>query len=167
MRPEGWFHRVVDPPRGVRRLAAEDLHVTVAFLGRCGEERARAAFALAPRFVLEDRVIGLGPVVAMGKSAIATLVVEGAPGIRRGTLACRDAMTDAAGAPPERRPPRPHLTLARLERQAGAAERQAAMRWAAGLDISGARPDIDRLALYASHPDPGEVRYRILDSLGL
>lgn len=42
-----WFQTLPEPPANVRPFAAEDLHVSVAFLGRVEAEQASAAFELA------------------------------------------------------------------------------------------------------------------------
>jgi 2'-5' RNA ligase len=150
--PGTWFERVSDPPRGVRLFHPEDLHITVAFLGPVGEERARRAFAWVTRWPTPPLLVQLGAVVPMGRktrpSALSAVLEQGAESAAAGILAVRDAMADAAEVPRETRPALPHVTLARPGRNAEAGQRQLAMSWAASLDLGAPRIYLSELALY-------------------
>ncbi len=61
----------------------------------------------------------------------------------------RAPMLEAAGTAPDTRPPRPHLTLARVRRRAPAPERRAAIAWASGLVLPAALLRFEELVLYA------------------
>lgn len=164
--PHHWFHAIERPPVGCALLDGEDLHSTVAFFGRSGEARAHRAFdALEERLGREPfdpPMVSLGRVVPMGSprswSALSALLDEGRQVVESFLLKHRDALADAAGAARDLRPPRAHVTLARLSRRASAVERQAASAWARGLVLE-ARFRLGRIALYTSASESGR-RYR-------
>src|SRR5688572_3648888 len=62
-----WFAPLVaDAPAHVRVFHPDDLHLTVAFLGRAGPDRARAAWAVAEGVRAQPFVARLGALKAMG-----------------------------------------------------------------------------------------------------
>jgi RNA 2',3'-cyclic 3'-phosphodiesterase len=168
---EPWFARVGDPPAGVRLFHPEDLHLTVAFLGSVGESAARAAFAAAAAFRLHERTITLGPVVPMGNprrpSALSARLVEGDRELAEAITNARDSVCDAAGAKRELRPALPHLTVARPRRSATYAERAAAVRWAATLDLGTPRLELDSLALYTWSEARGARLFTVVERIPL
>ena len=64
--PGTWYAALPPPPAGARPLAADDLHLTVAFLGRVSPASARSAFETLADCALAPFQARLGPVVAMG-----------------------------------------------------------------------------------------------------
>ena len=91
---EGLLERLEPPPPRVRLFAAEDLHVTLAFLGPVGEDAARRAFEHTAALGLAPFRATLGEVVALGpprrRSALAATIADGREGLRAlpdGTLA--------------------------------------------------------------------------------
>lgn len=156
VRAGSWFSAVVGAPSGVRLFDAEDLHVTIAFLGACGQERARLAWdALA--WPLPATVVSLGPVVPFGDarrpSALSAEIVKCQAELAAAIGACRNAVLDAAGARREARSPRPHVTLARPARKASADDRARAVAWARGLSLGAPEVTLDRAALYTWSPE--------------
>ncbi len=124
---------LVDLPDSVRPFAAADLHITVAFLGPCGQERALLAWqAIAPLRHPPIAVVtggwrAMGPAAAPSAFAL-TLGPDSEqkpskdPGLvweRGGELTAalierwRQPAHEAAGLAPERRAALPHITLAR------------------------------------------------------
>lgn len=156
------------PPPNFRLFGAHDVHLTVAFLGRCGPERAaRALEALdealaAQRF--EPIAYSLGAVVPMGNprrySALSALLAEGREPATELMGALREDLWEAAEATPDTRPPLPHATIARPQRRAEMRDRAAGLRWASRLDLSWVRGTIDRIALFtwAERRDEGLFR---------
>jgi 2'-5' RNA ligase len=168
---EGWLDRLPDPPPGTRRVAAGDLHLTVAFLGNVGPERASEAFAAVDAASIPPLRVRLGRVVPMGParrpSALSVRVEDAAdaPASLAERLApVRDAVLRAVGLPPEERAMRPHVTLARPARRARAAERRRALAWAEDCGDLGVRVGIERVALYVSAGGSGALAYEIVES---
>lgn len=167
---EDWFARLSPAPAGTRLVAIVDLHLTVAFLGAVGESRARAAFHVLPSQTLRCIEIRLGPVVPMGNprlpSALSALVKRAdreGRSVGEVLTAPRDAMLEAAALPRETRTMKPHVTLARLRRKAGAEERRRAIAWAEENDLASIRIGLDRIALYTAARDRSTHAYDIVE----
>jgi RNA 2',3'-cyclic 3'-phosphodiesterase len=144
------------PPRGFRLFTRTDVHLTVAFLGPCGRERAERALRALDEALESTRLApfeySLGEVVPMGHarrySALSATLHEGHDQAASIIGALRDPLALAAEARPDTREPLPHATIARPRRRAGNVERSAGLEWARALDLSRARGTIDRIALY-------------------
>ncbi len=166
-----WFDGMEAPGAGVRRFAASDLHITVAFLGGVGETSGRAAFDLAEGWPTGPLRVRLGEVRAMGNprraSALSAMVHPGpgSPGrpLEAAMASVRGAMLERAGAVPDRRPPLPHVTLARITRRAGRDERRAALDWAARVDLGSPMVELTRIALYTWSSDRRASLFQIID----
>jgi 2'-5' RNA ligase len=144
-------------PQGLRRYQAEDVHMTLAFLGGCGEAGALAALAALDeqlaRAPLAPLDVSLGEVVGMGGSrlaysALSALLARGRAEVTAVLAAYRDALTDAATGRREKRAPKPHITLARPKGRASPAQREAGLAWAAALQLGAVQQRLDRIALY-------------------
>jgi RNA 2',3'-cyclic 3'-phosphodiesterase len=172
---EPWFERAFErtsgPPPGVRLFHPDDLHLTVAFLGSVGEEAARRAFTEARDFPLTALEVELGAVVPMGNprrpSALSARLTHGEREVARAITSVRDAVCDAAGAPREHRPALPHLTLARPRRTATYAERVAALRWAAALELGAPRVQLSEVALYTWSEQRSERLFALVERVSL
>ncbi len=153
-------------PDGLRPFASSDLHLTVAFLGSVSEASARAAFR-GMSFDIGSRSVTLGAVVPMGPpnrySALSAVLVGGRDDVEAYMGRVRVAAYEAAGATPDKRPPKAHVTLARPKRKASEKERAAALTWAAGIDLRGARVELDSIALYTWSEARNETLFRIVD----
>ncbi|HHH29547.1 MAG TPA: hypothetical protein ENK57_14535, partial [Polyangiaceae bacterium] len=148
--PGDWLAPLLaDAPAGLRRFHPDDLHMTVAFLGGCGRERAEAAFATASGHTLSAFAVTLDRLAPMGNprrpSALSVLVARGHDEAATVMSLLRPAMWEAAGAKPDTRPAKPHITVARPPRKAGAKERPAAVEWATSKPPIGEVLTIDRL----------------------
>jgi len=157
-------------PSGFRRFHPDDVHLTLAFLGGCGEQAATRALAaldgLLPILRQPPIPISLGPVTPMGSAraytALSALLDRGAPETTACLALARDTLTEAALGRRERRPPKPHVTLARPRRKANAKERAAGLSWAQRLDLSDVHATLDRVALYTWHEARRERLFRIV-----
>src|SRR5687767_13682907 len=102
-----WFLRIPEAPPQVRRFGAEDLHLTVAFLGAVSEEAARAAWQEAQAWPSGAIDVELTRVVPMGRpsrySALSAELGKGHSEVERAIASVRDAMADAAAIPREHR----------------------------------------------------------------
>lgn len=145
------------PPPHFRLFPTEDVHLTLSFLGGCGEEAALRALAalddvLAAR-PLPCLEVSLGNVVPMGGSkrdysALSALLDQGRDATSTLIGELRDVLSDAALGRREKRPPKPHITIARPGRRASEEARAAGLRWAEGLDLRAIMARLDRIALY-------------------
>lgn len=157
-----------EPPAGFRRYHPDDVHLTLAFLGACGDEAAARAFARLEELLARDPLpavsISLGAVVGMGSrraySALSALLVRGRAEMEAEIGALRAPLIASAGGPPDTRPPKAHVTLARPRRSAGAGERRAGLEWATGLELGSIETVVDRVALYTWHEPRGERLFR-------
>jgi len=167
-----WFAPVVsDAPSSLRLFHPDDLHMTVAFLGGCGAERAAAAFATARPHQSSSFAITLDRLAPMGNprrpSALSVLLADGHDAAVAVIDALRSAMWEAAGAEPDTRPAKPHITVARPPRKASASERRAAVDWATSKPAIGETLTIDRLCLYTWSDDRRHRQFRVVDQLPL
>ena len=155
---EGSFVRALpELPRGFRRFHEDDVHLTLAFLGGCGEAGAERALQALDTRLAQARPaaidVALGEVVPMGGSrrqytALSALLSAGRAEATALLGALRDPLTAAARGRRETRPPKPHVTVARPRSRASDADRVAGLEWAAALDLTGVRARLDRVALY-------------------
>jgi 2'-5' RNA ligase len=163
--PGAWFDRVTEPPRGVARAHPDDLHLTIAFLGSIRAGAAEAAFdALA--WDLPAREVVLGAVVPMGArrrpSAFSALLDTGRAEVEAAMERARGACFAAAGARPDERPPKAHVTVARPERTATEVERRGGEAWARAIDLGAPRVALDRAALFTWSEDRSRgPRFRV------
>jgi 2'-5' RNA ligase len=144
-------------PGGLRPFHEEDLHLTIAFLGAVGEERARDAWE-ALEWPLGPTHVTLGALVPMGPdglkfSALSFVLNDGRSTIEDAMGGVRDVVCDVAGASRETRAPKAHVTIARPTRKASIPERRAALAWAKTIDLSGTPLRLDTLALYGWSKD--------------
>jgi len=163
-----WFEDSVSaPPEGLRRFHPDDLHLTLAFLGACGEEAARRAFARASEWPGAPREATLGPLVPMGAparySALAFLLEQGRAEVEAAIGRVRDGWLAAAGARPDTRPPKAHVTVARPRRRGLADERRGGLAWAATIDVRGQPIALGRPALFTWAAEPGARLFRVID----
>lgn len=142
---------------GIRWSTPDQWHVTLRFLGQVDDPEAplvRLMSAELPDLGLVAAHAGpstlvLGPVLCLPVTGLDPLVA-----------AVRSA-TEELGQPPEDRPFRGHLSLARLRgRRPSAADRRR-LSALAGLPFAWTWP-VDRLTLVASETRPDGARYHVL-----
>ena len=156
--------------RDVRWVRLEGLHVTLRFLGPTLEDRVASARDVVRQAAVDgepfDMVIaGAGSFPPVGRPRALWL------GVRDGTQQLADlaAVVErslvGAGWPPETRPFRAHLTVARADGVATGAEIGARLRAAAADMRIPAR--IDRIGLFESLTGGGPARYEPLELVSL
>ena len=154
---DGAFVRdLPEPPSALRPFHPEDVHLTLSFLGGCGEQKALAALAALDAALAAEPLapidVSLAEVVPMGSrrryTALSALLGRGRPEAVQALARLRDVLADAAGVARDTRDPKPHITLARPRGRASEDDRAAGVAWAAGLDLSGIQARLDRIALY-------------------
>jgi 2'-5' RNA ligase len=156
------------PPPRVRVFATSDLHVTLGFLGSVEESDARSAWNRIGDFAAFRRVAGsFGGVEPLGRpgkpSALCAIVDAGREPLVEMIAEARAPLLSEAGAPEDTRPPLPHMTLARIQRRANAAERRQALRWAHTIDLSDATFTAPSIALYTWADDRREHLFQIVE----
>ena len=159
------------PPR-VRVFTEDDLHVTLGFLGPVRDSAALAAWQGIDRFPSFRRVDGtFSRVRALGHprtpSALSALIDEGERELSAMIAEARAPLLEAAGAPPDDRSPLPHMTIARIQRRASAAERRRALDWAQGIELRGARFVASQVALYTWSTDRQSRLFQIVEQRAL
>lgn len=158
-------------PPSFRLFHPDDVHLTLSFLGGCGEAAARRAFEAVDGLLREKPVggvsVSLGEVVPMGPkreySALSALLERGRDEMTERIGALRDVASEAALGRREKRAPKPHVSIARPSRRATEAARLAGLAWAASLDVRAVEANLDRLALYTwSEGNRRERLFRIV-----
>jgi 2'-5' RNA ligase len=156
------------PPPRVRVFATSDLHITLGFLGSVEESAARVAWDRISEFLsfraVTGSFTGLEPLGHPEKpSALCAMVGLGRELLVEMIAEARGPLLSAAGAPEDRRPPLPHMTVARIQRRAEAAERRQALRWAHTIDLRRVRFTVASVALYTWADDRQERLFRIVE----
>ena len=156
------------PPRRVRVFATSDLHVTLGFLGSVEESDARRAWDRIGDYPSFQRVTGsFSGIEPLGRpakpSALSAMVDAGREPLAEMIAEARETLLSAAGAPEDTRPPLPHMTLARIQRRANAAERRQALRWAHTIDLRGVTFTAPSVALYTWADDRQERLFQIVE----
>jgi 2'-5' RNA ligase len=152
----------------LRPLAPEDLHVTLAFLGPCGEERALQAWQAAaalrhpPIGITAGSWRGFGP--RRSPSAFGLTLAEGHPQLVELIRGWRHPILRAAGRPPDGREPLPHITLARPPRRSGPAQRARILRLLQDQPLPSGRVDLATLALFTWAADRRARQFRVVAS---
>lgn len=163
-------------PGNFRRFHPEDVHLTLAFLGGCGQTAAeRALAALDERLKSEPQsapTVSLGEVVPMGGSrrsysALSALLDRGRAEASASITSLRDLLTQAAAGRTEKRPPKPHVTIARPRSRASDADRAAGLAWATALQLQHVHAHLDRIALYTWSETRRERMFEIIAERGL
>jgi 2'-5' RNA ligase len=158
-------------PAALRRYHADDVHLTLAFLGGSGEAAALAALdALDARLAggaLAALDVSLGAVVPLGRSrrgytTLSALLARGRDEATRLLTELGNPLHDAAGVPRPTRPAKPHVTLGRVRGRATAEERDEALAWARALDLGGVHARLDRVALYTWADVRRERQFKIV-----
>ncbi len=161
-----------EPPKAIRRYHPDDVHMTLAFLGGCGEPAAmRALAALDARLATSPLPIldtSLGRVVPLGRSksgytTLSALLERGNDEATALVAKERDALHEAATGARPKRPAKPHVTLARVRGRASAESREAGLAWASALELGAVGARLDRIALYTWNDVRRERLFRIVE----
>jgi 2'-5' RNA ligase len=138
------------PP--LRWFAPEDIHLTVAFFGRYQSEcleAVRDALRALPAFEIRA---SLGPLVPLPSprrfSAVSFELRQGSAEAAEIMRRFHAPLMAAAGLPPETRPAYPHITVARPDRRASAAECYGILEWMRGVPVPAVQVTLREVALY-------------------
>ncbi len=165
--PGAWFEPLTrDAPTAVRVFHPADVHLTVAFLGACGGQRAATAWQLLASYAAAPIDIRLARLEPMGNprrpSALSALIDTGREAVSKLTLDMRAPLLAAAGAEPDTREPLPHVTVARPMRKCSPEQRRNAIAWATAKPAIGASVSIDRVALFTWSDDRRTRQFRVV-----
>jgi 2'-5' RNA ligase len=155
----GWCARVA--PQGVRRVAPENLHITLAFLGSCARAEGDAVAAVPATLAGSAKVGTLATAGALWlpprRPGVLTVAIAPDEGLGALRAALVDALREAIAFEPESRPFRPHITVGRVARGARVP--------ADPLDPPPAQAfAAQALTVYRSHTGGGGARYEALAS---
>lgn len=153
---DGAFVDALPPlPPLFRLFHTADVHLTLTFLGGCGEPAAlRALAALDHALAATPRTrvsVSLGDVVPMGSrpySALSALLERGRQETSELIAELRDGLSEAALGRREKRAPKPHVTVARPSRRASPQALEAGLSWATQVNVRHVTASLDRIALY-------------------
>ena len=157
-------------PAGFRRYHPEDVHLTLTFLGGCGEEAALRALAvldaILPASGAGPIAVSLAEIAPMGPrgrySALSALLGRGRKETEALIARLRDPLSEAAIGRRERRAPKAHVTLARPMIRGTDAHRREGLEWAKATDLRAVERPLDRIALYTWHDDRRERLFKIV-----
>lgn len=165
-------------PDAVRVFDPEDWHLTVIFLGACGSALANEVFDAVAQLPFPGFTAELDRVVPMGNpqrySALSALLGAGREPVEAWMGAARaraEAAVRASAAPQagkvrfDDRPVKAHLTLARPQRRASEAQREAALSWARAWPTAGVPVCLPALALYAWSEDRAQRLFQLVRRL--
>jgi 2'-5' RNA ligase len=166
----GFVEALPEPPVGFRRYVREDVHLTLAFLGGCGDAAAERALGVLDERMAAERQsaieISLGDVVPMGSrraySALSALLEKGRAETELRIGAMRDSLMQTAIGRSEKRAPKAHVTIARPMRRTTDAHREAGLAWAKSLDLRHVEATVDRVALYTWNDNRRERLFRVV-----
>jgi 2'-5' RNA ligase len=154
----------------LRWVVGENLHLTLRFLGATAPERIAAVAAAAGRAAaawepFAVRLAGAGGFPSSARPRVVWLGIVAGAGDLEDLAAGLDAELAAAGWPPDSRPFRAHLTIARADGVSGAGRAVEALAAAArSLDAAWL---VDRVVVYRSELGRGPARYTPLASAPL
>ena len=142
--------------------------MTLGFLGSVQESDARRAWDRIGEFpsfrTVTGSFNGVEPLGHPSKpSALCAMVDDGREPLAGMITEARQTLLSAAGAPEDTRPPLPHMTLARIQRRAKAAERRQALRWAGTIDLRAVTFTAPSVALYTWADDRQERLFQIVE----
>ena len=142
--------------------------MTLGFLGSVQESDARRAWERIGEFpsfrTVTGSFSGVEPLGHPSKpSALCAMVDDGREPLAGMITEARQTLLSAAGAPEDTRPPLPHMTLARIQRRAKAAERRQALRWADAIDLRAVTFTAPSVALYTWADDRQERLFQIVE----
>jgi 2'-5' RNA ligase len=161
------------PPRTLRLVRPEGIHLTLKFLGATPPSRVPAIVdALAPvvasRAPLSLRLGDVGSFGGRRNVRVAWIRVEGDTAPLAALAAAIDGALAQLGSAIERRPFAAHLTLARVRDEASAAQREAISSAIAALPAVEPRAiAVTHIALMRSRLGAGGARYGALARLTL
>ena len=144
-------------PAELKPVPAENLHLTLRFLGQSRETQARALWAQLSAASLPVFSVRLSQLLCWSGPRVLCLAGDILDPALRDLDACITQAAASAGYPPAQHPLHPHLTLARGAKQLPPSP----------LTVPALQVQPTELHLYQSVSTPAGVRYPVLASLPL
>jgi len=161
--PGPWLDRLKeDAPPDLEFQHPEDLHMTVAYLGKIGEAAANEAFDSLAGMAAPPIEATLESMEVLG-GAIALSPTDGNDASKTLMGSIKEPLELEAGRQPDERQPRPHVTVATTSGTA-AKRREAAAQWAEGASPTPAPVKLDTLGLYVRNDGPGKPAFKLIRS---
>lgn len=163
--PEGLDEVLHSAPAELRCVSTDDLHATLAFLGRMDSSRTDALLDTVAALEFEPIEVRFGSLVALPHrrrfSALAFELEAGQAQVARLIELHRDRLIRLALGRPDERPPYPHVTIARPPKRANTELSQRLLQWADGVEPPPGRSLLSEVFLYRTHPQ-GNRRFEVL-----
>ena len=144
-------------PAGLKPVPAENLHLTLRFLGQSSETQARALWGQLSATSLPAFLVRLEQLLCWPGPKVLCLAGEITDPALRDLDASITQAAASAGYPPSQHPLHPHLTLARGAKQLPQSP----------VTVPALQVQPSELHLYQSVSTPAGVRYPVLASLPL
>lgn len=161
-----WQEAAATAPAALRRFAAEDLHITVVFLGSCGEQRALAAWQAVVSLEAASLSVQAGGWRALGPprqpSAYGLTLAAGHQELSDLLHRCQPPALAAAGRALPVGPPLPHVTLLRPHRRQAEQWITPMRAWMHAAPLPPATAQLQELALWTWAPDRRERLFQIV-----
>ncbi|MBN8589664.1 MAG: hypothetical protein J0L94_15235 [Rhodothermia bacterium] len=162
---EGYRQLMARLPDGLLPFDPQDLHLTVAFLGNCGQQTALNAWEkvidevnFTPFSITLRKVLPFGSRFSPSAySAVPELGKEAASNI---IARYRDVFLREAQVGLDPRPPRPHITLARPHRGTRSEQRSQHNAWALQLNLNNVRIPLETIVLYTWADDRTDRQFK-------
>lgn len=157
-------------PPELRRIHAQDMHLTIAYFGRIDPSLHPVLLDALAALEFAGASVDLGGLLALpSRERPTALTLELGPGPGQDAvvelmLRARLPLLALAGRPPEDRPPLPHVTFARPKGRRMTPEKRAAiLSWTDAQPPPGGRVQLGRPVLMRSRPPRAEgPHYEVL-----
>lgn len=171
----GWFGGVVGAcpehserktPHSLRVFDANDLHLTVAFLGQCDFQYTTDVreiidtISFTPFTITFDTLTTFPP--ERRPTVVSFTLRDGYDATCELISRWREPLLTAGRARPDTREPLPHVTVARIHRDAGERTIEDITAWAHSRPVPPVSLTIDRVALYTWADDRRERQFQIV-----
>jgi len=162
-----WLALKSDAPEALRWFHPDDLHLTVAFFGRENPDRIPAVREVLAGVPCIGTTVTLGALRLLPRprrfSALSFQIQAGHEEIAGLIAAWRGPLLEAAGRPPDVRPPLPHLTIARPARRHPDFRSGRIARWAAALTPPAAPISVQAPVLFGWSAERPRRQFRVLE----
>lgn len=151
-------------PSSCRGFQAEDLHMTIAFMGAMAPAKRAAVQAMMATLDTKPFLVSLGTTCSLPTpkrpSAFCVALDRGHQNVVTLINNWRGPLLEVGGGRPDKRSPLPHVTIARPIRRFGAQAIEEGNAWLARVKIPKTTFLCDRLALYTWADDRRKALFK-------